>query len=410
MKLTEHQKYDLLTLPRYEVGYQYEPVLLYGRSRSFQEGWLRMYPWLCYSKELKGGLCRPCVLFAKDLDNLGQLVTCPLRDIDRGRTVCRDHERKAYHQFAMTRAESFKLVMEKKKSSIDCDLNQQKKEADAIRFKGAVSLLKITLCLSRQGLPFRSHRNEEFSKQNLSTYSDNEIPGSINSGNFLEVVKLCAASDSSLRKHLQMCPSNKTLVSKSSQNRMIELLADSVSQVLITEINASPHFSLMIDEVTDASTKEQMAVVARYIKVTTEGASVQEKFINLIECDEGTTGEAIAAKVNTVISTLQLPEAKFKAITTDGAANMSGRMKGAAALLASKYPGLVHVHCYSHVLNLAIVKACEVQDVQHMMKVVQDAHNFFEYSAKRTDFLISIISDNDQSITKTKVIDVCRTR
>lgn len=42
----------------------------------------------------------------------------------------------------------------------------------------------------------------------------------------------------------------------------------------------------------------------------------------------------------------------------DGASNMSGRSNGCAAIISDKYPLAVYTHCKSHLLNLALVKAC----------------------------------------------------
>ena len=45
----------------------------------------------------------------------------------------------------------------------------------------------------------------------------------------------------------------------------------------------------------------------------------------------------------------------------DGAGNMAGKCRGAAACIRRLYPKAVYVHCASHTLNLCVVAACEVQ-------------------------------------------------
>lgn len=42
----------------------------------------------------------------------------------------------------------------------------------------------------------------------------------------------------------------------------------------------------------------------------------------------------------------------------DGASNMSGAVRGAAAVIAQDHPLALYCHCRSHVLNLALVKSC----------------------------------------------------
>ena len=42
----------------------------------------------------------------------------------------------------------------------------------------------------------------------------------------------------------------------------------------------------------------------------------------------------------------------------NGAANMAGAIRGAATLIREKYPLARYQHCHSHLLNLALMKAC----------------------------------------------------
>ncbi len=47
------------------------------------------------------------------------------------------------------------------------------------------------------------------------------------------------------------------------------------------------------DEVTDCSNKEQLGLVLRYV----EGNSIREDLVSCLECDTGTSGQAIADKL-----------------------------------------------------------------------------------------------------------------
>ena len=47
---------------------------------------------------------------------------------------------------------------------------------------------------------------------------------------------------------------------------------------------------------------------------------------------------------------------------------MSGKYKGCAAVIKRKYPKAKCTQCYSHVLNLAVVKACSLVQVQILFK------------------------------------------
>jgi len=69
----------------------------------------------------------------------------------------------------------------------------------------------------------------------------------------------------------------------------------------------------------------------------------------------------------------------------------------------------VYSHCYSHKLNLAIVKACYVQQVHNAMGVVTKI-TLFENSTKRQAALEEKRSQTEQPSRKKHLIDLCRTR
>ena len=63
----------------------------------------------------------------------------------------------------------------------------------------------------------------------------------------------------------------------------------------------------------------------------------------------------------------ELDLAKLCGQAYDGAGNMSGRLKGAAAIIHAQYPNVTYFHCNSHELNLDVVNACEMQPMRNMM-------------------------------------------
>ena len=48
----------------------------------------------------------------------------------------------------------------------------------------------------------------------------------------------------------------------------------------------------------------------------------------------------------------------------DGAGNMAGKCRCAAACIQRVYPKAVYVHCASHTLKLCLMAACEVQSIK----------------------------------------------
>jgi len=49
----------------------------------------------------------------------------------------------------------------------------------------------------------------------------------------------------------------------------------------------------------------------------------------------------------------------------DGAAIMSGKMNGVAALVKKDYPSALYIHCSSHNLNLSISYSCNIPEIRN---------------------------------------------
>ena len=85
------------------------------------------------------------------------------------------------------------------------------------------SLLKIVIFCGKQGLAYRGHRDD------LIDFSDLEIESSHNEGNFIELVKFRAETDSNLYDHLQNAPKNAKYTSKTIQNQLIDIVRSSAN-------------------------------------------------------------------------------------------------------------------------------------------------------------------------------------
>jgi len=68
-----------------------------------------------------------------------------------------------------------------------------------------------------------------------------------NRGNFLEILDLVSRHDA-LKKRLSQGPRNAKYTSKSTQNEILECLAEMVREEIIKEVKESEHFSILPDE------------------------------------------------------------------------------------------------------------------------------------------------------------------
>ena len=112
------------------------------------------------------------------------------------------------------------------------------------------------MCLVKQGLPLRGHRDDL--QHNKQPYR--------NSGNFQELLKLISETgNSDLKSVIVNVPKNATYRSKTIQNQIINLVGDKIKSEIIGEIKKSKLFSTLADEASDISNKEQMSLVLRYL-------------------------------------------------------------------------------------------------------------------------------------------------
>ena len=93
----------------------------------------------------------------------------------------------------------------------------------------------------------------------------------------------------------------------------------------------------------------------------------------------------------------------------DGAGNMSGKNKGAAARILEMNPKAIYFHCQSHKLNLCIVGSYKLPMITNMMNQVRCIQEFFDYP-KRYVLTEKINELSSRGTTRKKLINSCRTR
>ena len=117
------------------------------------------------------------------------------------------------------------------------------------------------------------------------------------------------------------------------------------------------------------------------------------------------TGEAIATTIEAALADCHLDPTNIRGQAYDGAGSMSGRYKGCAAVIQQKYPLAIYSHCCSHVLNLAVVKACSLIQVQNLFGVMEKVYRFFDNHPKR-QYTLNKFCEKSSS----KLKSLCKTR
>ena len=138
---------------------------------------------------------------------------------------------------------------------------------------------------------------------------------------------------------------------------------------------------------------------------------IQEEFLEFVLCDTGTSGQAIADKIKFTLEKLTLGLNDLQGQGYNGAGNMSGKYRGAAAIIQHDYPKALYNHCVSHVPNLCVVAACNIQTIRNMYEVVEEICLLFNNSPKRQQGLQEHIKNLPVGTTvKTKLVNLCKTQ
>ena len=259
------------------------------------------------------------------------------------------------------------------------------------------SIIKTVVLCGKQNMALRGHRND----------SSHLEESSGNPGNFQALLNFrVEAGDKVLANHFANGPRNATYHSKTIQNDIIEVLGTYIQDKIVAEINEAGAFSLLADEASDSSNKEQLPLVLRFVD---KERNVRE-FFGFYECEDGVTGQAIATLILKPVQELGLSMDFDKGQCYDGAGNMSGPCNGAAAIVRRQYPKAIYTHCMAHHLNLSVVSACKMQNVRNMFDTVGEVTRSFEYSPKKEALLVQKLKDVCPESRRHKLLDVCKTR
>lgn len=163
---------------------------------------------------------------------------------------------------------------------------------------------------------------------------------------------------------------NATYVSDKSIQEMVYILSEVIEHRILAQIEDSSHFALMLDETTDCTVTEQLAIHGRYITKCGQLKSCYLKTIDVLlpEIEGILEPTDLAPHINMSATTIKnrvceyVKEAKIstdklRGIGTDGASTMIGRHNGVVAQLKAVTPSAIGVHCAAHRLNLASSQA-----------------------------------------------------
>ncbi|KAK8450407.1 hypothetical protein SEVIR_6G022432v4 [Setaria viridis] len=127
-------------------------------------------------------------------------------------------------------------------------------------------------------------------------------------------------------------PGNNQMSSPMVQKDLVRACAEETSELTKSEIG-DRCFAVLVDEARDASIKEQMAVVVRFVN---DKGSVIERFLG-IEHVSNTTSTSLKEALDTMLRRYGLSISKIRGQGYDGASNMRGQFHGLQRLVTFLY-------------------------------------------------------------------------
>ena len=267
------------------------------------------------------------------------------------------HHQSEAHSLAMTKWLEYRQ-MQRKSSSIISIIDDGHRNYVKRNREFLYVIIKCLFYTAQQNITQRDHEEDRL---NLGQRSD------VNRGNFLELL------------HLR-------------------------SKDICKDVRESRWYGIIIDETSDISQDEQVSFCLSYLANGTK----KEAFVGF-HATKTTDGEALYKLVKEVMNDLQLELQNIVGECFDGASNMSGVNKGLSAQMKECSPLAIYVHCYGHLLNLALQDTLTtVEPLRNTLGTIQSLYNFLEASPKRHALFRDIETEEGNLVKTLKSQSVTR--
>ena len=250
----------------------------------------------------------------------------------------KEHESSNCHKDSMIVTVDLPSSVKDIAETLQRELTKQKSENRQMLLK----ILSNIRFLARQSIAIRGDGDEENS-------------------NFIQLFKLRGEDDPKFAKWLEK--KTDKYVSADIQNELLKVVGLQVLRDIATSLHSAEFYSIMVDETTDVSNKEQAVLCFRWVS---DDLIAHEDFVGLYGI-ENTEAKTLVNMILDVLTRLNLSIKKLRGQCYDGASAMSGPRSGVAKQIRDLESRAVYTHCYGHSLNLAYM------DTIKSSKVMQEA-------------------------------------
>ena len=175
------------------------------------------------------------------------------------------------------------------------------------------------------------------------------MQGSARNDNLTQLLRLLGANDETVLEHLDGKTGYKYTHSD-VQNEILNIMATLTLQEMLKVIQDRKFFSIIADEGTDVSNKEQLSFCLRTVD---DDLNSFEDFIGFHQL-ENIKSDIIVRAIKDILLRINLNLENCRGQTYDGASNMMGKKSGVSTQILADQPKAVAVHCQGHSLSLSV--------------------------------------------------------
>ena len=340
--------------------------------RSFQQAWFKQWTWLHYDEANDVAYCHLCVSALKQkkmkqCNAKPSFLSTGFSNWKDATVAFKKHHLSACHHSAV----DVMITIPATTRDIGEQLSQIHSQEKATNRRMFLKILSSIRYLARQGLALRGDGDEH-------------------DGNFLQLLKLKGEDDPAMIDWLKRKANKYT--SHQSQNNILRIMAMNVLREVTLSLQQSPFITLMMDETTDISNKEQSVMVLRWVS---EDFEVNEEFLGLYHVPSIDAATLTIAAKDTLCR-MNVPLSKLRGQCYDGASAMSGAKSGVAKRIREEEPRAVYTHCYGHSVNLATCDAIkESKPIKSALETTHEITKLIKFSPRREGVFKQIKSSCD---------------
>lgn len=276
------------------------------------------------------------------------------------------HENTTLHRIAST------SVIQKRTTNISTMISKQltKERADARCC--LINIVETIRFLAVQGLPIRGNIEQN--------------------STFIQLLKLRSKDQPLLNTWMER--TKYRWFSHDILNEILTLLCLHVQRELILKIHKQPFYSIIGDETTDVSHKEQMSINFRHVD---EELVVYESFVGFYDVP-ATDSETLFTVIMDVLIRFDLKLNKCRGQCYDGANNMKGAITGLQTRVRQLESRAYYTHCAGHNLSLVAQDAMKlIQEIADFLSEMRELISFVRGSAKRFAIFKNIKLQDDET-------------